>query len=161
MSLMMIRRTKMVTNIPASQGQATRLWYSPIIKFLLGISTPPLSSSSSSPPPCFLSSSPPPSCSSSSRSPILMAEDDDDVIWFHHLLPQVLPGILQVLQGILQLLASILQVLPLLPISVRLPLPSPPVSKRSRRESPVLIIFIIIISQSMSKPYTRYGPDYY
>ena len=81
---------------------------------------------------------------------IVMAKDDDDVIWFHHLLPRVLPGILQVLRGILQVLTGILQVLPLLPISVRLPLPSPPVSKRSRRESPVLIIVIIIVDNVVS-----------
>lgn len=59
---------------------------------------------------------------------MVMSEDDDDDIWFHHLLPRVLTGILQVLTGICQ-------VLPLLPISLRLPLPSPPVSKWSRRKS--------------------------
>ena len=70
---------------------------------------------------------------------MVMSEDDDDDIWFHHLLPRVLTGILQVLTGICQ-------VLPLLPISLRLPLPSPPVSKWSRRESLVLIIVITIIT---------------
>ena len=82
---------------------------------------------------------------------IVMAEDDDDDM----VSPPSTPGTTRYSSGTSRYSPGTKryssgtnrysQVLPLLPISLRLPLPSPPVSKWSRRESLVLIIVIIIV----------------